>query len=118
MIKFLRIPWLCSSYEHFVMGMIRAVAKDFFDTVVKVTVITNKGKKCDHTVFTIREEQTPASVVIRKRSSSLVSQLQKSRNSTKPRELQIGIPVLLQGTTFPHGARQEVKYSASRCLPL
>ena len=82
------------------MGMIRAVAKDFFDTVVKVTVITNKGKKCDHTVFTIREEQTPASVVIRKRISSLVSQLQKSRNSTKPRELQIGIQSFCRALPF------------------
>ena len=79
--------------------MVKAVARDFFDTIVKVTVITNQGKKCDHTVFSIKEEQTP-SVVIRKRSSSLVSQLQKSRNSTKPRELQIGIPSFCRALPF------------------
>ncbi len=88
-----------SGYEPFVVGMIQSVARDFLDTVVKVTIVATKGKKCDHSVFSIKEEESPA-VVIRKRSCSLVSQLEKSRNSTNPRDLPIGIQSFCRALPF------------------
>ncbi len=87
-----------NGYEYFVVGLIKALAKQYFDTIVRITLAARKGKKSDHTILIIKEEAL-SNVVIRKRSSSLVSQLGKVRHSTNPRDLAFGIKTFCK--TFP-----------------
>ena len=72
--------------EGMVKGIIRVVAREFFDTNLSINVVSKQGKKPNTTVFSIAEDSY-ATFTIRKRSSSLVSHLHRAKSSTNPRDL-------------------------------
>lgn len=79
-----------SGFEAFVVGLVKAVAKEFFDSKVKITIVNKHGKQNGHTVFSIKEDAFQ-SLLVRKRSSSLVSHLHKAKATSNPRDLPISV---------------------------
>ena len=76
--------------ERMVSGIIKAVAREFFDTKVSVTLTSRKGRRQDHTVFHVREDNF-TTILVRKRSSSLVSVLHRAKSSTNPKDLPLSV---------------------------
>ena len=85
--------------ERMVSGLIKAVAREFFDTKVSVTIAGRKGRRQDHTLFHIKEDNF-TTILIRKRSSSLVSQLHRAKSSTNPKELPLGVSTFCKAFPF------------------
>lgn len=85
--------------EKMVSGLIKAVAREFFETKISVTLTSRKGKRQDHSVFHIREDNF-TTILVRKRSNSLVSILHRAKSSTNPKDLPLGVMTFCKAFPF------------------
>ena len=81
-----------------VKGMLKTIAKDFFQTPVKVRIDAKPDDFCDHVIFNIREERpTDAG---RERLGSWPRKQNRFKPSTSPEDLQISLETFCKAFPF------------------